>query len=45
MNTPGIVDVPELNVKLDTSANLATVDFIAIYEDGSSLPGFIALII
>lgn len=42
---PGIVDVPELEVVLDTSIRKGTVTFLAVYEDGTSRQGTAAFII
>lgn len=43
MSAPGIVDVPELTIVLDTTARVASVDFVATYVDGTIVPGSISL--
>lgn len=45
MNTPGIVSVPTLTVDLDTTARIAHVVFIAIYEDGTEISQPLDLVI
>lgn len=45
MNTPGIVDVRELTIVLDTAKGKASVDFTAVYENQQEVSGFLALII
>lgn len=39
LKTDGIVAVPVLEVLLDTSTRVATVNFIATYSNGQSVPG------
>lgn len=45
MKTEGLVSVPSLQVVLDTTARVAYVNFLAEYEDGSTIPGALALTI
>lgn len=45
MYTPGITDVQELNVTLDTSARKGFVDFVAIYEDGKAIESGLEFVI
>lgn len=35
MNTPGIVSVPTVDVELNTSTRKGTVNFVAVYQDGT----------
>jgi hypothetical protein len=43
MKTDGIVAVPLLEVTLDTSRRVATVEFTATYSNGESIPGSLGL--
>lgn len=45
LKTPGIVSVPEIEVTLDSDKRIASVDFVAIYQDGTTVPGTKKLII
>lgn len=38
LQTPGIVSADKLDVKLDSAARLASIDFEATYKDGTTIP-------
>ena len=45
LKTPGIVSVPTLEVKLDTTNRKCVVEFEALYQDGTFIPDSLELIL
>jgi hypothetical protein len=42
---PGIVEVTEIEVTLNKATRAGRVDFVAVYEDGTAIPGNVPFII